>query len=215
MVSIFCVVAAYFIGGIPIGLWVGRAHGIPDIRQHGSGNTGATNVLRVIGVKAGLLVWLADCLKGAGPVLIAGQLLGVEGWWLGATGAAAVVGHCYSPYLRLTGGRGVSTGLGIALALFWPSGVAGVVVFVAAVALSKYVSLGSILGSLAVPLTALLMGAPASVTAATTVAIAVIIYRHAPNIKRLQNGTERKLGPKTAPEPASETGADDADTKTG
>lgn len=193
------VVVAYLIGGVPIGIFVGRARGIPDIRKYGSGNIGASNVLRVLGVKAGLFVWAMDCLKGVIPVLLARHLLGVEGWWLGGAGLATAAGHCYSPYLRFSGGRGVSTALGVVLGLFWPVGVCSLLVFILIVARTRYISLGSMLGACSASLWVLVWGsfiAPYTVAYAVMAAgtAAIVVIRHAPNIQRLLAGTERKIG---------------------
>lgn len=147
------VVTAYLFGGIPIGLLVGRAHGIADIRQHGSGNIGASNVLRLLGAKLGLMVWLLDVLKGYLPVALATYLLHLEGWWVAAAAMAAIAGHCFSPYLRLTGGKGVSTSLGVIIGLDWRAGLICFAAWIIVVALSRYISLGSMVGSaLAAPM---------------------------------------------------------------
>lgn len=198
-VAILAVLVGYLIGGIPVGLYVARAKGIPDIRKLGSGNIGATNVLRVLGTKAGLAVWVIDCLKGAGPILLARHALGVEGWWLGGVGVAAVLGHCHSPYLRFTGGRGVSTGLGMLMGLFWPVGLCGLAVFVLLVARTRYISVGSMIASASSPLWMLGWGPylgpyTAPYSAAAALAALVIIVRHIPNIRRLRAGTEHKIG---------------------
>lgn len=202
-VGILAVMLGYLIGGIPVGLYVARARGIPDIRKLGSGNIGATNVLRVLGTKAGLTVWVIDCLKGAGPVLLARLALGVEGWWLGGVGVAAALGHCYSPYLGFSGGRGVSTGLGVLLGLFWPVGLCGLAVFILVVARTRYISVGSMTASASSPLWMLLWGPylgpyTAPYAAAAAAAALVIIVRHIPNIQRLRAGTEHKIGSRKA-----------------
>lgn len=197
--GIFAVLVGYLVGGIPVGLYVARARGIPDIRKLGSGNIGATNVLRVLGTKAGLAVWVIDCLKGAGPILLARLALGVEGWWLGGVGVAAALGHCYSPYLRFSGGRGVSTGLGMLMGLFWPVGLMGLAVFVLVVARTRYISVGSMTAAASSPLWVLVWGPylgpyTAAYAVAAAVGALVIIMRHRPNIQRLRAGTEHKIG---------------------
>ncbi|MCD6360361.1 MAG: glycerol-3-phosphate acyltransferase [Armatimonadetes bacterium] len=108
------VVAAYLIGGIPFGLLAGLSRGV-DVRKHGSGNIGATNVIRVVGLKLGLLVFVLDTLKGLAGVLI-GRALGMEGWMLPTVGLIAVMGHSFSPYLAFKGGKGVSTALRVLIA---------------------------------------------------------------------------------------------------
>jgi glycerol-3-phosphate acyltransferase PlsY len=212
LVGVLAVIASYLFGGIPIGLLVGRAKGIDDIRKYGSGNIGASNVLRVIGVKAGLFVWLSDAMKGLVPVLVARYVLfpmgapvshaGVVGsvaahhWWLGAVAVAAMAGHCFSVYLRLTGGRGVSTSLGVMIGLDWRVGLICFVCWIIIVGVCRYISLASMIGTaLAVPLLYLLSAPLPLVLAAATIA-SIVIIRHLPNIRRLQDGTERKIGQK-------------------
>jgi glycerol-3-phosphate acyltransferase PlsY len=194
--------AAYLLGGIPIGLLVGRAKGIDDIRKHGSGNIGATNVLRVIGVKAGLTVWILDCLKGALPVLVARHALGLGSGALGVVAVAAVTGHCFSPYLKFTGGKGVATGLGAMLGLSWPAGLCAFLLFVVVVWRSRYISLGSILGALSVPVFMALFRTPAEQIACAVAIALLIVFQHRGNIQRLRAGTERKFGERTDPSPA-------------
>ena len=195
-VSVLAVVVSYLFGGIPIGLLVGRAKGIDDIRKYGSGNIGASNVLRVIGVKAGLFVWFADALKGFIPVTVAVAVLHLPGWPVAAVAVAAMVGHCFSPYLRLTGGKGVSTSLGVIIGLDWRVGLICFVIWIAIVGVTRYISLGSMIAcALGTPVMLLFRDPFTSVAAAAAIA-AVVIIRHAPNIQRLLNGTERKIGQK-------------------
>lgn len=196
---------AYLLAGIPIGLLVGRSRGIDDIRKYGSGNIGATNVLRVLGVKAGLAVWVADCLKGVVPVLLGRHVFALEGWWLGAVALAAIVGHCYSPYLKLSGGKGVATGLGAMIGLYWLSGVCAFVLFVLIVARTRYISLGSVLAAASIPVWMLVFGMPRSYVVFAVVAATLIIFKHRENLKRLRAGTERKFGHR---EPATGNPAD-------
>ncbi|MHB8996183.1 MAG: glycerol-3-phosphate 1-O-acyltransferase PlsY [Armatimonadota bacterium] len=187
-------IASYLFGGVPVGLLVGRAKGIDDIRKYGSGNIGASNVLRVIGTKAGLFVWFADALKGFIPVAIAQWALGLPAPVVGVVAVAAMVGHCFSPYLRLTGGRGVSTSLGVIIGLNWAVGLICFAVWMIVVAVTRYISLGSMVGcALAAPLMLLFGDTLPEVIAAAVIALIVII-RHAPNIGRLLSGTERKIG---------------------
>lgn len=202
MTAAAAALAAYLLGAIPIGLLVGRAKGIEDIRKHGSGNIGATNVLRVLGVKAGLTVWILDCLKGALPVLMARYALGLEGWWLGAVAVAAVAGHCFSPYLRFTGGKGVATGLGTMLGLYWLPGVCAFALFVLIVWRSRYISVGSMVGALSVPFFMALFHAPLGYVAGSAVIALLVVFQHRGNIRRLRAGTERKFGEKAVLGPA-------------
>lgn len=201
--AIATVVAAYFFGGVPVGLLYGRARGIDDIRKYGSGNIGASNVLRVIGVKAGLLVWLVDALKGFIPVAVATWGLRLDMPVVAAVAVAAMSGHCFSPYLKLTGGRGVSTSLGVILGLDWRVGLLCFAIWGLVVGISRFISLGSMIGcALSAPL-ALLFHDRLSVVAACIVIAAIVIIRHAPNIQRLVKGTERKIGQKEKAAPAA------------
>ena len=194
--AIAAVLASYFFGGVPVGLLVGRARGIDDIRKYGSGNIGASNVLRVIGVKAGLFVWFADALKGFIPVAVAMSVLHLDMPVVAVVAVAAMAGHCFSPYLKLTGGRGVSTSLGVIIGLDWRVGLICFGTWAVIVALTRFISLGSIIGcALSAPLLFLFHDRWSAVAAAGAIALIVII-RHLPNIQRLLNGTERKIGQK-------------------
>ncbi|MEN6644251.1 MAG: glycerol-3-phosphate 1-O-acyltransferase PlsY [Armatimonadia bacterium] len=198
------IIGAYLFGGTPIGLLVGRAKGIDDIRKYGSGNIGASNVLRVIGVKAGLLVWLTDALKGFIPVAIAAWVLHLGGWWLAGVAVAAIVGHCFSIYLRFTGGRGVSTSLGVIIGLDWRVGLICFAAWIIIVAITRYISLGSMVGcALSVPIMWLLGREVFLIVACVAIAL-IVIWRHTPNIQRLLAGTERKIGHKEQVPPAGD-----------
>lgn len=213
------VIGSYLFGGIPIGLLVGRARGIDDIRQYGSGNIGASNVLRVIGVKAGLFVWLMDALKGFVPVLVTRHVFApaagpvAQGatptvsaeWWIGAVAVAAIVGHCFSVYLRFTGGRGVSTSLGVLIGLDWRVGLICFACWIAVVAVTRYISLGSMVAcALSVALLRL-FSAPFPFMWAAGATALLVILRHHPNIRRLLSGTERRIGQKEPPGTDTET----------
>ncbi len=195
--GIFCILAAYLIGATPIGYLVGRAKGI-DIRDFGSGNIGASNVLRTLGVKAGLAVWIVDVFKGWLPVWAAGTwqpvLHGQS--WLAAVGLGAVVGHSFSPYLGMKGGRGVSTALGVVLALNFPAGLTAFGLWIVIVALTRYISLGSIVASLSCAPMLLLFQAPQAYFVPALAVGLLITWRHTPNIQRLLTGTETKIGQK-------------------
>ena len=198
------IIIAYVIGGIPLGVLVGRARGV-DIRQYGSGNIGASNVLRILGAKAGILVWLADVLKGAVPVAGArfalihsfGMSRPESGLILVALGA--LLGHCFSPYLKFSGGRGVSTSLGALLAIDWRVGVLSLAVWLIVVTTTRYISLASILAAASSPFFFALYGdSPYYVTLGVVLAI-ILIERHRPNFGRLLAGTETKIGQKAKP----------------
>jgi glycerol-3-phosphate acyltransferase PlsY len=205
MVTAICaVIGGYVFGGIPIGLLVGRTHGIRDIRQHGSGNIGASNVLRLLGSRLGLMVWVLDALKGYLPVTLSASLLHVGGWWLAGVAVAAIAGHCFSPFLRLTGGKGVSTSLGVIIGLDWRAGLICFGMWFLVVLLTRYISLGSMIGSgLAAPVLWLLRQEAPSILAGGLLG-ALVIERHKANIQRLLQGKERRIGQRERPSPAAE-----------
>jgi glycerol-3-phosphate acyltransferase PlsY len=193
-VSVVAVLAAYLVGAVPIGWLVARAFGAGDIRRRGSGNIGATNVLRTLGRLPAIVTLLGDVLKGYLAVLLGSALGGEQPVVSAAAAVAAVAGNCWSVFLGFRGGKGVATGLGALLRLVPWATLAAVPVFVAIVASFRYVSLGSLLAAACVPLGALLLGYPrASVLAALGVA-AIIVGRHHANIARLRAGTESRLG---------------------
>jgi len=188
---------AGLLGAIPFGIIVTRILGRNNPREEGSGNIGATNVLRTSGWTTGLLTLAGDILKGLASVAIVPELLSSPsgspyGEEIAAT--AAVLGHMYSPFIGFQGGKGVATGLGV-FALMMPGPTAGaVIVFTATVVTTKYVSLGSILGVLTVPLLGFLLDYPSkSKTAAALISI-LIIWKHHSNIGRLIHGKENRFG---------------------
>jgi len=194
-IGIIMIIATYFAGGIPIGLLVGRARGV-DIREYGSGNIGASNVLRTLGGKAGAAVWVADALKGFAPVMVARCVPLSPEAWVAGVGLAAVLGHCFSPYLRLSGGRGVSTTLGVFLALDWRVGLSAFALWIVTVAITRYISVGSMLAAASAVLFFAVYDSP-GVYLGMGVGIAVLVAsRHSANIRRLITGTEAKIGKK-------------------
>jgi acyl phosphate:glycerol-3-phosphate acyltransferase len=193
-VSLVAVLAAYLVGAVPIGWLVARVFGVGDIRRHGSGNIGATNVLRTVGRLPAIVTLLGDVLKGYLAVWL-GTVLGGEQPAAAAMAAvAAVAGNCWSVFLGFRGGKGGATGLGAALRLVPLATLAAIPVFVIIVASFRYVSLGTLLAALCVPLGALMLGYPrAAVLAALAIAV-IIVGRHHENIARLRAGTESRLG---------------------
>jgi glycerol-3-phosphate acyltransferase PlsY len=187
------IAAAYVIGAVPIGFLVGWAFGIGDVRRHGSGTIGATNVLRTAGWVPALLTLVLDIVKGYAAVAAGAAIAGD----LGVTAAcviAAIVGNCWTVFLGFRGGKGVATGLGALLRIVPLAVLPAVPVWLAVALTTRYVSLGSILGAACVPLGALLLGYPAPLTLAALVAAVLIIARHHENIARLLAGEERRLG---------------------
>ena len=194
---IAAIVGAYLIGAVPIGWLVARAFGVSDIRRHGSGTIGATNVLRTLGRLPAVVTLLGDVLKGYVAVALAARFTQGDPVAVALAAVAAVGGNCWSVFLGFRGGKGVATGLGALLLLVPWATLAALPVFVAVVATSRFVSLGSLLGALCVPLGAALLGYPrASVIAALAVAL-IVVGRHHANIARLRAGTESRLGQKS------------------
>lgn len=183
---------AYLIGSIPVGYLVALWRSGIDLRRHGSGNIGMTNVLRTVGKGPAFLTLLADVGKGALAVLISWKLGGVDGAALGALGA--VVGNCWSIFLGFGGGKGVATGFGALLVLAPLATVLASLVFTVLVGTWRYVSLGSLMGVLCVPLGVALLGYPASSLLSSLAIAAIVIYRHRENVRRLLAGNERKIG---------------------
>jgi len=193
-VSVVAVLAAYLVGAVPIGWLVARAFGVSDIRRQGSGNIGATNVLRTVGRLPAIVTLLGDVLKGYLAVWL-GTVLGGEQPAAAAMAAvAAVAGNCWSVFLGFRGGKGGATGLGAALRLVPLATLAAIPVFVIIVASFRYVSLGTLLAALCVPLGALMLGYPRTAVLAALVIAAIIVGRHHENIARLRAGTESRLG---------------------
>jgi len=214
--SIVAIALAYLVGAVPFGFLIARLFKGVDVREHGSGNIGATNVGRVIGRPWGVLALICDILKGFLPVFLAAWYMdGLD--WGGACpstpvvlcGAAAICGHVWPVYLRLKGGKGVATSCGVLLYLE-PLGTAiAVAVWIAAVAIWRYVSLGSILAALTLVGYVLVMaprrGGGCTALIVFGIAMAsVVIVRHRSNIKLLLEGTENRVGGKKRQEVAED-----------
>jgi len=194
-------VLAYLLGSFPSGYLAGRWLKGVDIRTLGSGSTGATNVLRQIGKGPALVVFLIDVLKGTAAVLLA-KALGLNDWWVVASGLAALAGHIWPIWLGWRGGKAVATGLGMLLGLAWPVGLATFGVFLTVISVSRIVSLSSVLAALSLPL--LMLARFASLGEAirpaylslSIVAAVLVIWRHRSNLSRIAAGTEPRLGDK-------------------
>jgi glycerol-3-phosphate acyltransferase PlsY len=191
--NILLPIASYLVGAIPFGLLVGRFAGV-DVRTSGSRNIGATNVARLLGKKFGIITLVLDCLKGFLPIFAASRLL-PEGpnreLILLLCGILAVVGHMFPVYLKFKGGKGVATGLGVFLYLSPAAIGITCAVFLAAVALSGFVSVGSLLASGLFPLWLWLLGEPAGAIVTGAVIALLIWGRHHENISRLMRGEEK------------------------
>ncbi|HZB25910.1 MAG TPA: glycerol-3-phosphate 1-O-acyltransferase PlsY [Vicinamibacterales bacterium] len=186
------VLLGYLAGSVPFAFLLARCAGI-DVRLAGSGNVGAANVLRTTGVRRGLLVMLLDVAKGAGAIAVA-QLSSAGSITVAAAGGAAIVGHIYPVWLKFRGGKGVAVAAGV-FALLAPAGTAiASLIFIAVVMATRYVSLGSVAASVALPPAAWLTGASASVVTTAAAAATLIVFRHRANLGRLRAGTERRFG---------------------
>jgi glycerol-3-phosphate acyltransferase PlsY len=164
------------------------------LRRVGSGNLGATNVLRASGITPGLLVALLDISKGAFSVLLAARLDGSSTTSAAAAGLAAIVGHVYPVWLRFRGGKGVATACGVFAALAPIAMPPAVAVFVLSAWMTKYVSVGSVLASATLPPIAYALGTPTPIVVAAVGAASLILFRHRSNIARIRLGTERRIG---------------------
>jgi glycerol-3-phosphate acyltransferase PlsY len=184
---------AYLIGGLPFGYWFVRLSYGKDIRTMGSGNIGATNVHRTAGGKAGFVVLILDVLKGVLAVWLAELISHDDLRAMAVSGFCVMLGHCYPIFLRFRGGKAVACFIG-AFGYLAPLALAvTAVVFIAIVVLSRYVSLGSILGALVFPLAVWVTRSPQPVLIASVAAALLIIYRHHGNIARLRAGTEPRF----------------------
>ena len=186
------IAAGYLIGSIPFALLLARRWGAADLRQVGSGNLGAANVLRTSGTPLGLTVMILDVGKGAATVLAAYVAAGSNNS-MAAAGAAAIVGHIYPIWLRFHGGKGVAVAAGVFSVLAPLASVVAAAVFFATVGLTRIVSLGSVAATVTLPSIAWLTGSPPPVLAAALGTGSLILFRHRANIRRILSGTERRV----------------------
>lgn len=189
------VIIAYLIGSIPFGYLIVRATAGDDVRETGSGGTGATNVTRRAGKAAGVITLVLDAVKGALAVLIAKWLAGGNTDWVVAAAAIAVLlGHIFPVWLGFKGGKGVATGVGVFLMLAPVAVLCAGVIFLAVVGLTKFVSLGSILAAATIPLFVWLLASPSDpILSAAVIGALLIVFAHRGNITRLWNGTESRI----------------------
>ena len=190
--AVALVAAAYFSGSIPTGLLFARARGI-DIREHGSGNIGATNVARILGRRLGAVVLLLDLLKGALPVALAGWLgldASVDPFVITACGVAAICGHCFPVWLGFRGGKGVATTVGVLLAADPLLLLLTVLVFFAVHRIWRWVSLASLVASVSAPVLGWVLGRTDHVVTLAIAAALIIVGKHHQNIRRLLQGIE-------------------------
>lgn len=194
MVSAAVIAISYLVGAIPFGLLFTRAKGI-DIRKVGSGNIGATNVMRAAGKGAAALTLTSDLLKGSAAVALA-KIAGTGPLVEGMAGLAAVLGHDFPVYLRFKGGKGVATSLGVILLYTPQAGILTVVIWLATAYISRHSSLGALVSFGMLPGVLLVLGEPEAKILFAACLSALLFIRHAENIRRLARGTESKIGEK-------------------
>lgn len=194
MSAVIWAVLGYLLGSVPFGIVITRALGLGDLRKIGSGNIGATNVLRTGHKGAALATLLLDSGKGAIAVLLARWLGGETAAVM--AGAGALLGHCFPVWLGFRGGKGVATFLGTLIALYWPLGLAACAIWLLVALVTRISSLSALVAVGTSPLVALLMG-KGQIAAAALFMAALIFWRHKENISRLLAGTEPKIGRKS------------------
>lgn len=192
--SLLCVLIGYLCGSISTAVWYGMlVYGV-DIRNHGSGNAGATNSLRVLGKQAGILVLVIDFLKGFLPILVV-QRLGFDETTVLLSGFAAVLGHLLPVFSKFKGGKGIATSMGVIVGVFPLGALVCLIIFSLCVLLTKYVSLGSILGALAFPISVVMFSTYSTILLIFSICLALLlVFTHRKNIGKLLSGVESKLG---------------------
>lgn len=193
---LYALAGGFLLGSIPFGMILTRAAGLGDIRAIGSGNIGATNVLRTGNKGLAALTLLLDALKGTGAVLLFGSLFGEASAM--TAGLGAFLGHLFPPWLGFRGGKGVATYIGVLLGLHWPAGVAFCAIWLAVAAASRYSSLSALFASVAVPVGLWFTG-HAGLAAISALLGLLLIWKHSANIERLLRGEEPKIGAKSQP----------------
>ncbi len=185
----------YLLGAMPNGYLAGRWLKGIDLRECGSGSTGATNVLRNVGKGPALVVFLLDVGKGALAVLLA-RSFGLNDWLQVLAGLAALAGHIWPVWLGWKGGKAVATGLGLFLGLSWPVGLASLGIFMAVISIFRIVSLSSVVAAIGLPVLMLVSHQTTASITVSLVAMLLVLWRHRSNIERLIAGTEPKIGQK-------------------
>jgi glycerol-3-phosphate acyltransferase PlsY len=191
----FSLILGYLLGSIPSGWLAGRWLKGIDLRELGSGSTGATNVLRQVGKGPALVVFLIDVGKGAAAVLLA-RAFGQSDWIQVLAGLTALAGHIWPVWLGFKGGKAVATGLGMFLGLAWPVGLASFGVFLLTLWLFRIVSLSSVLAAVSLPLLMIRFSGIGSYILIALVAMGLVLWRHRSNLSRILEGSEPKVGQK-------------------
>jgi glycerol-3-phosphate acyltransferase PlsY len=200
-INIVFILVAYLAGSIPTAVWFGKAFYKMDVREHGSGNAGATNTFRVLGAKAGIIVLLVDCVKGYLPVTLLPLISPYDVGSVSYTnlqiglGLAAVLGHVFPVFAEFRGGKGVATLLGVVLSLHLPAALISLGTFVLVFALTRFVSLGSILSAAVYPLSVIIVfhSNNKSLVIFSVIFAAIVIVTHQKNIERLLKREENRL----------------------
>ncbi len=189
--GLLAIAIAYLLGAIPFGYLLTRFSTGKDVREHGSGNIGATNVLRAAGRAAAIATLVLDIAKGSAAVWIAGMLTENSPGWMADAALAVMVGHAFPVFLGFKGGKAVATFIGAFLYLTPIPMLAALIVFVITVAATRYISAGSILAAATFPLGVwLIEHATANELIAAVIAAAIVVYRHRDNVRRMRNGKE-------------------------
>lgn len=190
---LFCIFA-FLVGSIPWGYLIGKLKGV-DLRRVGSGNIGATNVLRTVGKKEALLTLILDLSKGTVPVLLFRAIYPNEEslFFAGIIGISAILGHCYSPWLKFKGGKGVATSLGVLLAYVPLAGVITIILWILTYKLSKISSLSALVSFTILPGVVIILGYPMEILSLIILITVIIYLRHRENISRLIQGKEQKI----------------------
>ena len=191
----FSLILGYLLGSIPSGWIAGRWLKGIDMRELGSGSTGATNVLRQVGKVPALVVFLIDVGKGAAAVLVA-RALGLGDWIQVLAGLTALAGHIWPVWLNFKGGKAVATGFGMFLGLAWPVGLASFGVFLLTLWIFRIVSLSSVLAAVSLPLLMIRFSGIGSYVLIALVAMGLVLWRHRSNLSRILDGSEPKIGQK-------------------
>ena len=193
MIALAMFILGYLSGSISAGILVARLMGLGDPRDAGSGNPGATNLLRLGGRKAAIITLLVDAAKGLIPVLAA-QALQLESLWLALVGLAAFLGHLYPVFFGFRGGKGIATGFGVMLGWHWLLGAAGLLTWVLVAAVFRMSSLSALLSFALAPVYLLLLTGDVALTAAMALMAVITAWRHRENIQRILRGEEPKIG---------------------
>ncbi|MBD3671402.1 MAG: glycerol-3-phosphate 1-O-acyltransferase PlsY [Gammaproteobacteria bacterium] len=195
VIDIALIIASYLLGSISSAIIVCKILGLPDPRSGGSGNPGATNVLRLGGKKAALVTLAGDFLKGLIPVLVA-VAMEVDDTVLALVAAAAFLGHLFPIFFGFKGGKGVATALGVLMGIAWQVGLAVIATWIVVAVITRYSSLSAIIGSVLSPLYMHLLVGSEVLVGMNVILSAILLWRHRGNISRLLRGTESKIGSK-------------------